>query len=271
MPDTDDKAAGQVRRYAVGFGASLLGFVLSLALAYVSKTDRSTEAAAGLARDLLRQVRPEVQRVAPPVPPPPPASVSPQARPPERAQRDAMQDAARAVRNILEGTEREARARKVPPREMEAVREDAARRAAEAAWLILFASEREARKAEDARRAGEREALARRAADAERRTADIAQGAEEQARLVRQVAEAALRQAEHEDRRAGGAGGELSRLAIVATMLGTLVTGLGTASGLLLAWRTERRQAQEFRLKIRQLEHQVRELDDGMHGKEAGA
>ena len=40
--------------------------------------------------------------------------------------------------------------------------------------------------------------------------------------------------------------------------LGTLlITGVGTLSTVLLSWRVDRRQAREFELRIRELEHQL--------------
>jgi hypothetical protein len=38
-----------------------------------------------------------------------------------------------------------------------------------------------------------------------------------------------------------------------------IVSGIGTASTILLGWRADRRQAKEFKLKIEQLELQLQE------------
>ena len=56
-------------------------------------------------------------------------------------------------------------------------------------------------------------------------------------------------------------GGRVASIATIVTALGTFTTGMATVSNLLLGWRAEKRQAQEFQLKIKQLEHQVQELD----------
>jgi hypothetical protein len=261
----------QARRYAISFGASLLAFVFSLVLAFVAETWKVAESVDELAREAQRveALLPQAQRamaIAPPPDPPRAAAATATASvSPEQARQASVQQAGEAIRSIIGEAEREARERKASRREIEAARQDAAQRAGEAAWRIIAVSERTAAQAETARRAEEREALVRRVEEVTRR-------AEEQATLIRQVAAAARREAERHDKRSGeGAGTGLAGLAVIATALGTLVTGIGTMSSLLLAWRAERRQGQEFQLKIRQLEHQVLELDAKKHEKGVGA
>jgi hypothetical protein len=48
-------------------------------------------------------------------------------------------------------------------------------------------------------------------------------------------------------------------MAVVGSALTSLVAMVGTASTVLLGWRSDRRQSQEFRLKIEQLELQLAE------------
>jgi hypothetical protein len=48
--------------------------------------------------------------------------------------------------------------------------------------------------------------------------------------------------------------------AIVISFCAVLITGLGTASTVILGWRNDRRQAAESKLKIEQLELQLAEL-----------
>ncbi|MGA7674324.1 MAG: hypothetical protein WCA78_04670 [Rhizomicrobium sp.] len=48
-------------------------------------------------------------------------------------------------------------------------------------------------------------------------------------------------------------------LAMLVSLGALLVTGMGTASTIVLGWRNEKRQAMEFKLKIEQLELQLAE------------
>ena len=48
-------------------------------------------------------------------------------------------------------------------------------------------------------------------------------------------------------------------LAVCVSFLAFIVSALGTASTIMLGWRSERRQTQEFHLKIQQLELQLAE------------
>jgi hypothetical protein len=55
-------------------------------------------------------------------------------------------------------------------------------------------------------------------------------------------------------------GSSLAELATVISGLTFLVSSIGTASTVILGWRSERRQTQEFKLKVQQLETEVRRL-----------
>jgi hypothetical protein len=64
---------------------------------------------------------------------------------------------------------------------------------------------------------------------------------------------------------AGGSGPDAIENAQIITFLlsslSTFVATIGTASAVLLAWRTDRRQAEELKLKIAQLELQLAEAN----------
>ena len=58
-------------------------------------------------------------------------------------------------------------------------------------------------------------------------------------------------------RPSGPSATDLGMLAVVGSGLTSLIASIGTASTVLLGWRADRRQSQEFKLKIEQLEFQL--------------